>query len=184
MAEPAADNVLLKRVSRAMFWNASMLPVITIVNLAASVMIRRGFGLQSGLYDVALGVLNTLLAHSEIGLPSSVNQFVPGLERTAGRLEVEAFLGRVVRLRMGLLLVALVPFNIFAPQLAARLHLGTTGVWLLRVVSVLAVLRAVADLAIEALQALLAHFLANIVQLAQAVALVGAVAWTLVGGGT
>jgi O-antigen/teichoic acid export membrane protein len=182
VAEVVGQNVLLKRASRAMFWNASMLPVITVVNLAAAVMIRRGFGLQSGIYDVALGVLNTLLAYSEIGLPASVNQFVPGLERTAGRHDVVQFLRRVVPLRMGLLLVALVPFNIFAPQLAARLHLGGDGVWLLRIVSVLAIFRASSDLAIQTLQALLAHLMANVVQLALALALVGVVMWTLLTG--
>ena len=50
--EAGTDNALLRRVSRSMFWNASMLPVIIVVNLAAGIMIRRGFGLQSGVYDV------------------------------------------------------------------------------------------------------------------------------------
>ena len=35
---------LLQRVSRAMFWNAALLPMIALVNLAAAIMIRRGFG--------------------------------------------------------------------------------------------------------------------------------------------
>jgi O-antigen/teichoic acid export membrane protein len=163
-----------------MFWNASMLPLITLLNLAGGVMIRRGFGLQSGLYDVAIGVLNTILAHSEIGLPSSINQFVPGLERAAGRSGVVHFLRRIVRLRLGLLIVALVFVNVFAQPLSARLHLGDGGVRLVRLVSLLALTRAGTDLAISTLQSLLAHLQANIIQLALAFSLVAVVTWTIV----
>jgi hypothetical protein len=51
-------------------------------------------------------------------------------------------------------------------------------------VSLLAILRAGVDLAVKGLQALLAHFLANFVQLAQAVVLVGAAAWTMTDAGS
>jgi len=55
-------------------------------------------------------------------------------------------------------------------------------VWLLRILSMLAVFRACSDLAIDTLQALLRHARANIVQLIQAVGLLAAVAWTLSAG--
>jgi O-antigen/teichoic acid export membrane protein len=182
VSEAAKPDALLQRVSRAMFWNALMLPGITLVNLAAAVMIRRGFGLESGVYDVALGVLNTLLTHSALGVPLTVAQFVPGLARTAGRQHVINFVQRAAAVRLVLLVIVLVPFNLFAAPLAGRLHLGQNGVWLLHIVSVLALLRAGSDIAIDALQALLAHGLANVVQLAQAVFFVIAVIWTLTVG--
>ncbi len=182
--EPRADNVLLRRVSRAMFWNASMLPVIIAVNLGGAILIRRGFGLESGAYDVALGILNTVLAHSALGMPFTIAQYVPKLERAGGRAQVVRFLGFVVRLRLALLVIVLLPFNLFAGSIAAELHMGADGVWLLRILSVLAVFRACSDLAIDTLQALLRHARANIVQLTQAAALLGAVAWTLSAGGS
>ena len=39
---------LLHRVADSMFWNATLLPVITVLNLAGSVLIRRRFVLGSG----------------------------------------------------------------------------------------------------------------------------------------
>ena len=172
-------NVLLRRVSRAMFWNASMLPAIMAVNLAAAVLIRRGFGLESGAYDVALGVVNTLLAHSGLGVPLTLAQFVPGLEASRGREAVLRFVRAVAGVRFLLLLAAIGVLNLFAVQIATYLHMGASGVWLLRVISVLALLRAASDLAVRVLQAVLAHASSNLIQLAQAVALVGAVTWVL-----
>jgi O-antigen/teichoic acid export membrane protein len=165
-----------------MFWNASMLPVIMAVNLAAAVIIRRGFGLESGVYDVAIGVVNTLLAHSGVGVPLTLVQFVPGLEQSGGRGAVARFLRDVAILRLALMLAAVLAVNLVAYPLAEYLSLGDEGVWLLRIVSVLALLRAGSDFAVRALQALLAHFLANAVQLAQAVFLLAATLWAVLSG--
>jgi O-antigen/teichoic acid export membrane protein len=167
-----------------MFWNALMLPGITAISLGAAVMLRRGFGLASGTYDTALGLLNTVLTHSAIGLLSTIPQFVPGLARS-GRRPVIEFVLQVAAARLILLLVVLAGVDAYAESLADHLHLGIDGVRLVRTVSVLAVLRAGSDLAVDVLQALLAHRLANLVQLAQAVSLAVAVAWAvLVNGST
>ncbi len=176
--DPAGSG-LLRRASRAMFWNASMLPLITAINLTAAVMIRRGFGLESGAYDVALGLVNTLLAHAGLGVPMTIAQFVPALERTAGARAVRGFVARVGTLRLGLLAASLLPLNVFAEAASEALALGATGVTIIRIVSALAILRATSDLAIKALQAVLAHLLGNLVQLAQALVLAGAAAITL-----
>jgi O-antigen/teichoic acid export membrane protein len=154
------------------------------VNLAGAVIIRRGFGLESGVYDVALGLLNTLLVHIGLGVPSALSQYVPVLERTGGRAEVARFVRFVTSLRFGMLFVALALLNVFAVPVAEYLHLDTSGVWLLRIVSLLTMLRAGSDLAVRALQAMLAHFLANIVQLVQALTLVAVAAWALWRGGS
>ncbi|MGE0450122.1 MAG: hypothetical protein AB7Q29_11135 [Vicinamibacterales bacterium] len=179
MSTTVPADGLLRRASRAMFWNALMLPAITVINLAGAVLLRRGFGLESGTYDTALGVLNTLLTYSGLGLPFTVAQFVPGLARNSGRASAVRFLGRVVPVRFVLLAAALAAVNVFAGTLADSLNLGSGGVRLIRMVSALAALRAGSDLAIDVLQALLAHGLANLVQLVQAVALAGAVIWTV-----
>jgi O-antigen/teichoic acid export membrane protein len=165
-----------------MFWNASMLPAIMAVNLGAAVLIRRGYGLESGVYDVALGVINTVLAHSGLGVPLTLVQFVPGLERSGGREAVAQFVRRVATLRLALTGIAVVLLNLLAAPVAEILHLGADGVWLLRIVSALALLRAGSDLAVRTLQALLAHARANLVQLAQAIVLLVAVAWALSAG--
>jgi O-antigen/teichoic acid export membrane protein len=162
-----------------MFWNALMLPGITAISLGGAVMLRRGFGLESGTYDTALGLLNTILTHSALGLLFTVPQFVPGVARASGRSSVVRFVRRIAVARFALLLAVVAGINVYARPLADSLHLDGNGVWLVRTVSVLAVLRAGSDLAVDVLQSLLAHQLANLVQLAQAVALVVAVGWTL-----
>ena len=55
---------LLPRVAASMFWNTTLLPIITLLNLGVSILIRRTFGLESGIYDILIGIRNTLLVYS------------------------------------------------------------------------------------------------------------------------
>jgi O-antigen/teichoic acid export membrane protein len=183
-AAAGTQNALLRRVSSAMFWNSAMLPAIMAVNLGAAVMIRRGFGLESGVIDIALGLLNTLFTHAALGVPLTIGQFVPTLEKTAGRSGVRAFLVGVARRRAALLVAVLVPLNLLADPVAAYLGLGDDGPWLVHLVSAFAVVRASSDLAIKTLQALIAHVKANVMQFVQAFVFVGVVAATLATGGS
>lgn len=162
---------LLHRASRAMFWNATLLPLITIFNLAASILIRQHFGLEvSGRYDVIIALVNSWMLYSNLGLTTTVSQFAPGLESRYGRTAVATFLGRVGGLRMLLLLFVLVPANMFADVVAAQLHLGEAGAWLVHLATLLTALRAANDLVMKSLQALLRHLWANLLQLIQSVA--------------
>ena len=165
------DDTLLRRASRSMFWNAMLLPLITIFNLAASIMIRRYFGLEvSGQYDVVIALVNSWMMYPDLGLTTTVSQFAPSLESRYGRSAVAAFLRRVGGLRLALMLVVLVPANLFADVVATRLHLGDAGVWLIHLTTILTAVRAVNDLVMKSLQALLRHLWANLLQLLQAVA--------------
>ena len=50
---PTRDTLpLARQFSRAAFWNTLLLPVIAALNLAFTILIRRWFGLFSGVYDV------------------------------------------------------------------------------------------------------------------------------------
>ncbi len=165
------SDLLLRRASRSMFWNATLLPVITIFNLAASILVRRYFGLEvSGRYDVVIALVNSWMLYPDLGLTTTVSQFTPSLESRYGRSAVAAFLRRVGGLRLLLLLFVLVPANIFADVVAARLHLGDAGVWLIHLTTLLTAVRAANDLVMKSLQALLRHLWANLLQLLQAVA--------------
>ena len=164
-------DVLLRRASRSMFWNATLLPLITIFNLVASILIRRYFGLEvSGRYDVVIALVNSWMLYPDLGLTTTVSQFAPSLETRYGRSAVAAFLGRVGGLRLALLLFVLVPANLFADVIAARLHLGEAGVWLIHLTTLLTAVRAANQLVMKSLQALLRHLWANLLQLLQAVA--------------
>jgi len=170
------NDVLLRRASRSMFWNAMLLPLITIFNLAASIMIRRHFGLEiSGHYAVVIALVNSWMMYPEFGLTTTVERFVPSLESRHGRSAVAAFLSRVGALRMALLLLVLVPANLFADVVAAQLHLGDSGAWLIHLTTLLTAARAANSFVMKALQALLLHLWANLLLLLQAVAIAAVV---------
>jgi O-antigen/teichoic acid export membrane protein len=166
----APQDALLRRASRSMFWNAMLLPLITVLNLIASILIRRHFGLDSGRYDVVIGLVNSWMMYPDLGLSTTISQFAPGLESRHGRPAVAAFLRRVGVLRMALLLLVLVPANLFADVVAEGLQLGEAGGWLVHLTTVLTAIRAANDFVMKSLQALLRHLSANLIQFAQAAA--------------
>lgn len=159
---------LLQQASRAAFWNALLLPLITFLNLLFSVLIRRGFGLGSGLYDILIGLVNGLLIYTSLGIPNSLTKFLPELEITSGRQPLAAFLRQATFFRVALLVLALVPMNLLAGPLADHLDLGPRGPLLVHLLSGLVLARAFFELAVKALQAFLAHFWANLVSVIKA----------------
>ena len=44
-----------------------MLPVLAVFNLIFAVLIRRRFGLLSGVYDVLMGLVKSVLQYSALG---------------------------------------------------------------------------------------------------------------------
>src|SRR5688572_7094856 len=76
---------LLHHVTRGVFWNTALLPVVALTGVLLSVLVRRVFGLESGYYDVALGVANSLLFYSSLGLAGSLPKFIPELQLAGGR---------------------------------------------------------------------------------------------------
>ena len=178
----AVEDGRLRRVSRSLFWNATLLPLITVLNLTAAILIRRYFVLESGIYDVLLGILNSALAYTALGIPNSLPQFLPGLEQARDRSAVRGFIVRASAVRLSLLALALIAMNLFAAPLADRFRLGQNGVVLVHLLTALIALRAGTDLAVKSLQALFAHLWANLVQLLQALLVAVALVVTFAGG--
>ena len=152
---------LLRGVGESMFWNATLLPVVTLLNLATSILIRRTFGLESGAYDVALGIANTLAAYSALGIPGSLRKLLPDVDAVMGRPAAFALLRRAALLRMALLMMPLLILNTVAVRVATAFQLGEHGTFLVQAASLLAFGRAALDLANRALQSALAHRQAN-----------------------
>jgi O-antigen/teichoic acid export membrane protein len=159
---------LLHKISRSVFWNALLLPLIAFLNAVLSVLIRRGFGLQSGIYDVLIGLMASVILYSSLGIPNSLTKWVPELQVTRGHAAVASFLRIAFAARLGLLVLILVPLNFGAEPLAGLLGLGSNGVLYIRLVSVLILGRAIFEIAIQGLQAFLAHLSAGLLSLAQA----------------
>ena len=164
--------------SRAAFWNVVVLPTLAVLNLAFAVILRRSFGLYSGVYDVLLGVLATLLLWSTFGIPSSLTKFLPELDGAWSRAGIARFLRRVILVRFALLVAVLVPLNLFSDWLAEVLSLGTEGPALLRLLSALVVLRAGLELIAKILNSYFAQLWTNLILLGQSLLdflLVGAI---------
>ena len=159
---------LLHKVSRSVFWNALLLPLIAILNAVLSILIRRGFGLQSGIYDVLIGLMASVILYSSMGIPNSLTKWLPELQITRGRAAVASFLRGALLVRLGFLVLILIPLNLGAEPLAEHLGLGPNGTLYVRLVTVLILGRAVFEIAIQALQAFLAHLSAGLLSLAQA----------------
>ncbi len=168
-ADGGDQPTLTEQTTRAAFWNAILLPALAALNLAFSIVVRRSFGLYAGVYDTALGVVASLMLITSLGISTSLTKFLPELTDRGGPPVAVVFLRRVGIARLLLLGVAIVPLNLFAPQIADRLNMGESGVLLLRLVSVLVFARALIDLSVKTLNAFFGQLRSNLVALLQAV---------------
>ena len=160
---------LINQVSRAALWNATLSPVLSVLNIAFAVLIRRRFGLFSGVYDVLLGLTATVVQYSGVGIGTSLMKFLPEVSETTGVGPTRRLLRDAILVRMLLLLLVLVPLNLFADAVAQHLNLGSSGRLYLGLVSGLAVVRALLELMFRTLNAFFAQMWLNLITVLQAV---------------
>ena len=155
-----------------------MLPALGVLNLAFAVILRRSFGLYSGVYDILLGVLATFLLWSAFGIPSSLTKFLPEFDGTWSRARIARFLRRAISVRFVLLVAVLVPLNLFSEWIADGLSLGSEGPVLLQLLSALVIVRAALEIIAKILNSYFAQLWTNLMSVGQALLdflLVGAV---------
>lgn len=158
---------LARQFSRAAFWNTLLLPVIAALNLAFAILIRRWFGLFSGVYDVLVGVMAALQQYSSVGIPAGLSKFLPEVDASSGPAGVRRFLRQAVTIRVLLLGLLLIPLNVFAVPISRSFGLGVDGPTYLGVLSGLAFGRVVVNLTLKTLQAFFAQFWANLLTVMQ-----------------
>ncbi len=164
---PSAPPTLAHRVSQSVFWNALLVPIAFVLSTVMSIVIRRSFGLGSGVYDVVSGLVGSVLLYSSLGLSTALTKFLPELEVTRGRAAVIAFLARATAARAVVLVAVLAPLNVLADVASDHLNLGVQGLLLLRLATVMVVARAVLDLGLKTLNSFLAQREVNLLALAQ-----------------
>ena len=145
-----------------------MLPVLAVLNLAFSVLIRRRFGLFSGVYDVLMGLMRAVLQYSALGIPTSLTKLLPDVGATRGASGLRRFLWRAALVRLLALGVCLVALQTFGGVLVVQLQLGADGALYLQLVTALMVARAVIDLAAKVLNTFFAQMWTNGLALLQA----------------
>ncbi len=166
MTAPASrSRGLLHDVSRAVFWNTVLLPLVTGVGLLLSILIRRSFGLQSGIYDVVLGISSSILFYSGLGLAGSLPRFLPELQLRNGRRAAARLIWQLGVLRVGLVLLILIPLNVWAGPFSQALNLGADGPVYLRWLSLLLLGRAALDFLYRALDSFLEQLSVNTLSL-------------------
>ncbi len=165
MPDKAPQPGLLQEVSRAVFWNTALLPVVTVAGIVLSILVRRTFGFQSGIYDAILGIASSILFYSSLGLAGSLPKFLPDLRIRADRRAASRLIWRLGVTRLGLLAVLVVALNVWADALAAALELGPEGTIYLRWISALLVGRAVLDLLYRVLEAFFQQLRVNVLSL-------------------
>lgn len=151
-----------------MLWNALLLPVLGVSNIAFAVLIRRRFGLFSGVYDVLLGLTSTVVQYSGIGIGTALLKFLPELSETSGVGSARRLLRDAVLVRMFLLLLVLAPLNLFADSVTQLLELGPSGRLYIRLASGLAVTRALLEMMLRTLNAFFAQKWCNLITVLQA----------------
>ncbi len=158
---------LIAEVSRAALWNALLAPLLALFHLVFAIVVRRHFGLASGIYDVLLGVMGTVLVHSSVAMPVALLKFLPEVTHATGPRGTRRLLRDAAGIRLLLLGLAVALMNVFAESLAAVLELGTAGPTLLRLLSAIALARAVIDMMTRTLNAFFAQKWSNIIALVQ-----------------
>jgi len=158
---------LIERTGRAAFWNAALFPLKALLGLTFTVVLARRFGLDLGIYQTAMGVVTSVVMFTSLGIPTSLTKFLPELEASAGPAAVVVFLRRVASYRLLLVAAVLVPLNLFATPFAQGLDLGSEGVFILRLASVLIASRALFDLCIRALNAFFGQLRSNLLDILQ-----------------
>jgi O-antigen/teichoic acid export membrane protein len=160
---------LLHQVSLAVFWNTALLPLVALSGILLSVLVRRRFGLESGYYDVALGVANSILFYSSFGLAGSLPKFIPELQLSGGKHAAAALIRRLGALRLVIVIALVIPLVIWAEPLARVLELGADGARYLRMIAAVLVGRAVLDFAYRALESFFRQFSVNMLSLAHGI---------------
>lgn len=156
------DGRLLQKASRAALWNTLFFPLLALMSLLFSVLIRRRFGLFSGVYDVLMGLGGALQRYSSMGIPGNLPKFLPEVSARSGPAGVSQFLRHVVVIRLALLGLLLLPFNLLAAPIARELGLGEPGALYIRLLSALVVARAVMNLMTATLNSFFAQFWTNL----------------------
>ena len=170
---------LLHQVSRAVFWNTALLPLVGLAGVLLSVLVRRNFGLESGYYDVALGVANSILFYTGLGLSGSLPKFLPELQLTSGTRAAARLIVRLGAVRLAVVAATVFAVNVWASPLAQTLALGRDGTSYLRALSALLLARATLDFAYRALESFFRHFTVNVLSLVHGVLDLSLVALTI-----
>ncbi len=183
-ASPRQNATTLHEISNSVFWNTALLPLIAAANILVSVLVRRSFELESGTYDVLMGLSTSILFYSGLGLTSSLPKFLPEVQVRSGRQKTITVLGRIAAARMAVLALLLVALNVWAEPLARKFSLGESGSLYIHLLTLVIAGKALMDLSYRALESFLAQLAVNALMLLYALsrfALIGlAVA---IGGG-
>ena len=156
---------LLHQVSRGIFWNTALLPLVAVSGILLSVLVRRSFGLDSGYYDAALGIANSILFYTSLGLSTSLPRFIPELQLTAGRQAAMQLIARLGSIRVAVAAAVVVILAVWAEPLALMLDLGSSGPAYLRLLSALLIGRAALDIAYRALESVFQQVSVNVLSL-------------------
>ena len=176
------DGRLLQKASKAALWNTLFLPLLALTSLLFSVLIRRRFGLLSGVYDVMMGLGGAVQRYSAVGIPGNLPKFLPEVSASSGPAGVRQFLRHVVAIRLLLLGLLLLPLNLYAVPIARELDLGDMGPLYLRLLSGLVMARAVMNLMVATLNAFFEQFWTNLFGLINSLLKLGAVGTALLLG--
>ena len=114
----APQPTLTERVASAAAWNTLLFPARFVVGLAASVLLFRALTLaEYGVLTLLTGLAATIGLYSDLGIERSLPRFIPEVERQGGRAGVARFLGRIIALKLLIVLICTAALLLFSTPL-------------------------------------------------------------------
>jgi O-antigen/teichoic acid export membrane protein len=99
----------------ATLWNTLLFPARLLVGLVASVVYYQRLSLdQVGVLFLLQSLATTVGMYADLGLERTLPRFLPEVEREAGRAGVQRLMGRVIRLKLIVLLILIAGLAAFA----------------------------------------------------------------------
>ncbi len=102
----AGQPSLSERVWSATLWNTLLLPTRFAVGIITSVLYYRILSLeQVGLVFLLTSLASTVGLYADLGIERALPRYLPEVEQGGGRLAVRAFINKVIRLKLAILVV-------------------------------------------------------------------------------
>ena len=138
-----------------------LLPVLALANLGFAVLIRRRFGLFSGVYDVLVGLTTAVMQYSSLGIPTGLTKLLPDVGKADGLSGLARFLWRAAIIRFLVLGLCLLALQLFSSQIVAGFQLSGDGARYLQVVAGLILGRAIVEFSSKVLSTFFAQLWTN-----------------------
>ncbi|MGC8875339.1 MAG: polysaccharide biosynthesis C-terminal domain-containing protein [Chloroflexia bacterium] len=112
------NRSLSRQVASAMFWNVAIFPLKFLVGIAVGIVVPNLLGLERyALYVLLVSVASTLGSYADLGMERALPRYIPEVAHLFGRAGLRRFLREVIGVKLALLMLILLGFQLFSGPL-------------------------------------------------------------------